>query len=190
MMATLVTGCAWNGRVEEVRVGLNKPVSKAVLIYVKEFDSSKAAVNGDYHDIQGMVAAQRRIVSSTITRWTICRLTQLGYIAKVYSNQILGDALVVDGKITTISAGSAASRLWVGIGAGHSTVRANVKLYQAANPATMIADFQVAATSGPESESGHGTEVLFHSARDVGATVAEYISQTDKNSGRSFSRNY
>jgi hypothetical protein len=173
--ALALSGCA-TGKVEQVRTGLQSGrISSTDQVYVKDFDASKAEFKGDYSDVPEKVAVQRGrvpvIISDAITR----ELQKRGYNAKKYSPDAGPDAVVVDGEVTLVDSGSGAARFWVGMGAGSSTVRANVKVYRASAVANPLADLQMAGTSGGAGGFGGYQDWVAANSKDLAIKLAKYL---------------
>jgi hypothetical protein len=144
----VLAGCA-TGKIEQVRTKLPPgSITKDNPIFVKEFDASKAYFKGEYSDVSGKVAAQRARIPTIISSAVISEFVKRGYNAKRYTPDIPERAIIIEGEITLVDTGSGAARFWVGMGAGNSTVRANVKIFRANDQTNPMADLQAAGTSG------------------------------------------
>jgi hypothetical protein len=174
VVAMAMSGCA-TGKIEQVRTGLTGRIPKTDQIYVKDFDASKAVFKGDYSDVPEKVALQQERIPMIISEAIIDRLQHERYDARKFSAQTPSDALVVDGEITLVDSGSAAARFWVGVGAGRSTVRANVRLYRASDPARTIANLQLAGISGGRGGFTGYEDWVAINAKDLGTKLAKYL---------------
>ena len=173
--AAVLAGCA-TGKIEQVNVGLApNSITQSDPIYVKEFDASKAVFKGEYSDVPDKVAAQRARIPLIMSGATIGEFVKKGYTAKQYSPDAPGSAVIVEGEVTLVDAGSGAARFWVGMGAGNSTVRANIKVYRASDPAKPLADLQMAGTSGAAGGFSGYADWIGVNAKDLATKLVKYL---------------
>jgi hypothetical protein len=148
VVVAVLTGCA-TGKIEKVDVPLAKDqISKSDPIYIKDFDCSKAVFKGENSDKPDKVAEQRARIPTIISAETIKDLAKDGYTAKNYSAAAPTNAVIVEGEVVLVDAGSGAARFWVGMGAGNSVVKANVKIYRGSDASKPLAELQMSGTSG------------------------------------------
>ncbi len=173
--AVVVTGCA-TGKVEQVKVGLApNSITKGDAIYVKDFDASKAVFKGEYSDVPDKVATQRARIPLIMAEATISEFLKKGYTAKKYTADAPTNAVVVEGEVTLVDAGSGAARFWVGMGAGASTVRANIKVYRGSDAAKPLTELQMAGTSGGAGGFSGYSDWIAANARDLAIKLVKYM---------------
>jgi len=175
-VAAALTDCA-TSKVEEVKATSdNVQFTKTDLIYVKDFDATNAIFKGEYSNVPEKVAVNRLLVQQIISMETINRLAENGYTAQRYSADAPSNAIIVEGKVTLVDSGSAATRFWVGFSAGASTVQANVKIYRASELNKTLTDLDMVGSSGGRGGlSGGYKDWIEANSKDLGIKLADYI---------------
>ena len=175
-VAFVLTGCA-TSKVEQVKATSDSvQFTKADSIYVKDFDATNAIFKGEYSSVPEKVAVNRLLVQQIISMETINRLIENGYTAHPYSADAPSNTVIVEGKVTLVDSGSAATRFWVGFSAGASTVQANVKIYRASEPDKILTDLQIVGSSGGRGGiSGGYKDWVEANSKDLGIKLGDYI---------------
>jgi hypothetical protein len=175
VLGALAAGCA-TGKVVEVRTPLAPDaVAKDKTIYIKTFDASKAEFQGDYSDVAGNIDKERVRVPDIIGVELIARLKERGLKAEKYAPGVPADALVVDGRVTLVDSGSGAARFWIGMGAGASSVFADVKVVREGKPDAPLCDLKMAGHSGGTGGIYGYQDWIGANAKDLAITMADYI---------------
>ena len=120
---------------------------KTVPIFVKEFDASRAVFKGENSQVSVLANEDRQRISRIISAAIIERLTMNGFDARPLSGSPSPDAIIVEGTVSSVDKGSFSKRMLIGVGAGSASIKANVQMYRADNPANSIADLEMAGTS-------------------------------------------
>lgn len=146
-IALLATGCA-GASVSTIRTDLQMGAfAKPDLVVIKPVDASKTVFQGDYSDDPPSVEQARVQLHDTFAQETVRMLKADGYNAQVLADGAQPDpnAVFVELNVKTFEAGSNATRMMVGMGAGASYLLTDVTMQKAGKT---IADFTVDANSG------------------------------------------
>lgn len=175
VFAIVLTGCA-TAVIHQAQVssGLNLAAESGT-IYVKDFDASRAVFKGDYSDVAEKVAAQRARLPGVITKEMIDYLAKNGRRAVRYDGGASSAGLIVDGVVTEVDAGSGAARFWVGMGAGSSRVKANVRVYRTSNTSTPIAALEIEGHSGGRGGLTGYADWIGTNSKDIALKVGKFL---------------
>lgn len=145
-LLTLI-GCA-GAKIKNERVALKADaISRTDVILVKEISADKAVFSGDKSGEKDRVDQEKKQIKMMLHDEIANALRKQGFVnAKVYSpGAATANAVIVDGSVTAFEHGSAAGRMFVGMGAGSSNMFVDLKVTRGKN---LLTDLQVVATSG------------------------------------------
>lgn len=175
VFAIILSGCA-TAVIHDARVssGVNLAAESGI-VYVKDFDTSRAVFKGDYSDVPQRVAEERARIPDIITREIIDDLAKKGRRAVRYDRGAGSAGLIVDGVVTQVDSGSGAARFWVGMGAGSSKVLANVRVYRASNVSAPVASLEIEGHSGGTGGAFGYQDWIGANCKDIALKIGEFL---------------
>lgn len=167
-------GCA-HGEIGKVDKQLDSSlINKTTPIYVEPIVTKSAAFDGYDADDSDKKTSDLRKIESNYASQIAKALREKGYNANAVSTpQKAG--IVISGNVTMLDRGSAAKRIWVGMGAGASNLDTDFTIEDRSKH-TVLSKFEIKATSGGRSGLASSGSFVDEHISDGGEKVADYIS--------------
>jgi hypothetical protein len=175
-----VVGCA-HGKIGAIEQGLQKgSIDPANTIYVPTISTANTAFSGDKSAKQEKVDEEKKQIEQRFNRDIAEQLRKKGFKAEAVS-VLPKTGLVLIGSVTRFEHGSAAARIFVGMGAGSSNMFTDFQLKDVATEKT-LAKFEIIATSGGNGGLQAAGGYIKAHLIDGSEKTAEYIAKA--NSGQ------
>lgn len=147
LIFALALGACAHGKMGAIEQPLESGVlSKSTPIAVEKISANDAAFSGDKSADVTRVNQEKREIEDRFAQMVVSQLVKRGYKASVSEGPVKS-GVVLSGKVTKIEHGSAAARIFVGMGAGSANMFTNFKL-EDRTTGKVLSKFQVIATSG------------------------------------------
>ena len=146
------SGCAAGGRVVSEEVPLSSgSLSRASKLWVTDFEFRKAVNTGDGADNPIVAKQLNEKLVKALTRRLVAKLETEGFrVGQGEAKKAAKDRIVIAGVILESDRGNQAQRSETGGVEGRTRVLAQVRLYNAIDRLTTIAEFTVESTRGDD----------------------------------------
>ena len=174
----VATACSGGGRPKSIILDIpDHSLSRSNFFFVKDFDTSSTLFKGDYTDIPERVNSERSKIPVMITSDLIAQLQLNGFRAQKYETAPTQEGeLIIDGDVFEVDHGSAASRFWIGMGAGASSIKTHVRIYKA-NGNILIGDYTFVSSSGAKGGGLAWQDFVSDNARRIAYSIASYMAR-------------
>lgn len=174
VVVAFMFGCA-HGKLGKVDQELDRSLlSKTTPIFIEPISTKQAAFEG-YDEKDGdKKSSDLRKIESNYASEIARELREDGYNANAVSTTAK-TGIVITGAVTMIDRGSAAKRMWVGMGAGASNLETNFTV-EDRSQRKILSKFEVKATSGGRGGLASVSSFIDEHMSDGGEQVADYIS--------------
>lgn len=171
----LLWGCA-GAKIKNENVKLEAgALTKTDKIFVETISADHATFTGDKAEDSKRIAEEKTLIKELFAPEIIAQLKKKGFQASRPEKGQKG--ITLTGNISLFEHGSAASRMFVGMGAGSSNLHMNVKLQKEGKT---ISDFDVIATSGGRGGLSAVSSFLKAHIEDGAEKTAEYLDKNAK----------
>lgn len=173
-IVALMIGCA-HGELGKVDQELDHSrITKTTPIFVEPISTTTATFEGyDENDGDKKTSDLRKIKNSYASEIAKA-LRDQGYHANAVSAPVK-KGIVISGNVTMIDRGSAAKRMWVGMGAGASNLSTDFTIEDRTQH-KVLAKFEIKATSGGRAGLASAGSFIDEHMSDGGEKVADFIS--------------
>ncbi len=167
-------GCA-HGELGKVDKELDRSlVNKTTPIFVEPILTNNAAFDGYDENDKDKKSSDIRKIGSSYASQIAKALRDEGYNANAVSTTAKA-GIVITGNVTMIDRGSAAKRMWVGMGAGSSNLDTDFTIEDRSQH-KVLSKFEIKATSGGRGGLASTGSFVDEHMSDGGEKVADYIS--------------
>lgn len=168
-----LVGCA-HGKMGVVDQELSKgSISPETTIYVEPISTEGTKFSGDKSAKQDKVAAEKAEIQQRFHRDLAEQLKKHGFKAQAVKESAKS-GLVLSGQVTRFEHGSAAARIFVGMGAGSSNLYTDFKLEDRTKN-KVLSKFEIIATSGGNSGLQSAGGYIKAHIIDGAEKAAEYL---------------
>jgi hypothetical protein len=173
-IAALMVGCA-HGELGKVDQELDRSrITKTTPIFVEPISTKTAAFEGYDENDGDKKSSDVRKVESNYASQIAKALRDQGYHANAVSTPVKS-GIVITGKVSMIDRGSAAKRMWLGMGAGASNLDTYFTIEDRTQRA-VLSKFEIKATSGGRGGLSSTGSFIDEHMSDGGEKVADFIS--------------
>lgn len=170
----LMVGCA-HGQLGKVDQELDhSKITKSTPIFVEPISTKKAAFEGYDQNDGDKKSSDLRKIENNYASEIAKELRDQGY----HANAVSGPAksgIVITGNVTMIDRGSAAKRIWIGMGAGASNLETDFTIEDRTQRKT-LAKFEIKATSGGRAGLSSAGSFIDEHISDGAEKVADFVS--------------
>lgn len=167
-------GCA-HGELGKVDQALDhSQITKTTPIFVEPISTKSAAFEGYDENDGDKKSSDLRKIESSYAAQIAKALRDEGYNANAVST-VAKAGIVITGNVTMLDRGSAAKRMWVGMGAGSSNLDTNFTIEDRTNH-KVLSKFEIKATSGGRGGLVSVGSFVEEHMSDGGEKVADFIS--------------
>jgi hypothetical protein len=167
-------GCA-HGELGKVDQDLNRSlITKSTPIFVEPISTKQAAFEGYDENDGDKKSSDVRKIESNYASQIAKALREKGYNANAVSGASK-TGVVITGMVNMIDRGSAAKRMWVGMGAGSSNLDTNFTIEDRTQH-KVLSKFEIKATSGGRGGLASAGSFVDEHMSDGGEKVADFIS--------------
>lgn len=176
----ILVGCA-HGKMGVVEQPLTKgTIPTSAVIYVLPISAQGAKFSGDHASKTEKVNAEKEEILQEFNKALVAQLKRHGFKSKAV-NEKPKSGIVLSGNVTRFEHGSAAARIFVGMGAGSSNLYTDFKLTDSTNE-KVLSIFEIIATSGGNSGLQSAGGYIKAHINDGAERAAEYIARANGNS--------
>jgi hypothetical protein len=172
-LVVFMLGCA-HGELGKVDQELDRTlITKTTPIFVEQISTKSAAFEGYDENDADKKSSDVKKVEANYASEIAKALREQGYQANAVSTTAKA-GIVITGDVKTIDRGSAAKRMWVGMGAGSSNLDTNFTI-EDRTQRKVLSKFEVKATSGGRGGLASAGSFIDEHMSDGGEKVADFI---------------
>jgi Domain of unknown function (DUF4410) len=172
-VAAFMFGCA-HGKVEKVEKDLDRSlINKTTPILVEQINTKQAAFEG-YDEKDGdKKSSDLKQIENNFANEIVKELRAEGYNANI-APVMSKTGIVISGNVTMVDRGSAAKRIWVGMGAGASNLKTEFTIEDRSKK-QVLSKFVINATSGGRGGLSASGSFIDEHITDGSEKVTEFI---------------
>lgn len=172
-VAAFMFGCA-HGSLGKVDLDLDRTVvNKTTPIFIEPISTKQAAFEGYDENDGDKKSSDLRKIESNYASEIAKALREEGYNANAISTTSK-KGIVISGNVTMIDRGSAAKRMWIGMGAGASNLNTDFTI-EDRTQRKVLSKFEIKATSGGRGGLASTGSFVEEHMSDGGEKVAEFV---------------
>lgn len=170
----LLLGCA-GAKIANVYQPLPKGIiTKSTPIYVEAISVEHTIFDGDKSADAAKIAEEKRTIEQSFNAKIADKLREQGFNAQVATTKVKS-GVVLSGYVKKFEHGSAAARMFVGMGAGASKMFSDFKIEERAKTTKVLSKFEVVATSGGRSGWTSAGSFMEAHLEDGAEQIAEFF---------------